>query len=193
MKICVYGAASSLIDQSYKDAVKELGRKIAKRGNSLVFGGGANGVMGAVAEGVYEEGGHILGVVPKFFKEANSEVSFTKCSEYIYTDTMRERKLQMEEHCDAFVIAPGGIGTLDEFFEILTLKQLGRHNKAIVLFNINGFYDELDKMMTKSIDEEFITHDCKELYKVYSNPDEILDYIEQYDPKDIDLSRVKIR
>ena len=188
MKICVYGAASSLIAQSYKDAAKDLGKKIAKRGDSLVFGGGANGVMGAVAEGVYEEKGHILGVVPKFFKEANSEVSFKKCSEYIYTDTMRERKCEMEKNCDAFIIAPGGIGTLDEFFEILTLKQLGRHNKAIVLFNINGFYDELDTMMTKSIEEE-----CKELYKVLDNADGILDYIEQYDPKDIDLSKVKIR
>ena len=193
MKICVYGAASSLIAQSYKDAAKDLVKKIAKRGDSLVFGGGANGVMGAVAEGVYEEKGHILGVVPKFFKEANSEVSFKKCSEYIYTDTMRERKCEMEKNCDAFIIAPGGIGTLDEFFEILTLKQLGRHNKAIVLFNINGFYDELDTMMTKSIEEEFITHDCKELYKVLDNADGILDYIEQYDPKDIDLSKVKIR
>ena len=193
MKICVYGAASSLIDQSYKDAVKELGRKIAKRGNSLVFGGGANGVMGAVAEGVYEEGGHILGVVPKFFKEANSEVSFTKCSEYIYTDTMRERKLQMEEHCDAFVIAPGGIGTLDEFFEILTLKQLGRHNKPIVIWNIDHYYDELLNMMQKSVDKKFITDDCRNLYKVYSNIDDMLDYIENYKPEDFDISLVKIR
>ena len=150
-------------------------------------------MMGASAEGVYENKGYILGVVPSFFKEANSEVSFKECSEFIYTETMRERKQQMEEHCDAFIITPGGIGTLDEFFEILTLKQLGRHNKAIVLFNINGFYDELDTMMTKSIQEKFITDDCKELYKVYTDVNEILDYIEKYDPKDIDLSKVKIR
>ena len=193
MNICVYGAASSLIDQSYKDAAKELGTKMVERGHGLVFGGGANGMMGAVAEGVYEKGGHILGVVPKFFKEAQHEVSFTKCTEYIYTDTMRERKRQMEENCDAFIITPGGIGTLDEFFEILTLKQLGRHNKAIVIYNINGFYDELDRMMTRSIEEQFITDDCKELYKVLTDIDEILDYITSYDPKDIDLSRVKIR
>lgn len=193
MNICVYGAASSLIDKSYKDAVKKLGNKMADRGYGLVFGGGANGMMGAVAEGVYEKGGHILGVVPTFFKEANSEISFTKCTEYIYTDTMRERKRQMEEHCDAFIITPGGIGTLDEFFEILTLKQLGRHNKAIVIYNINGFYDELDNMMTKSIEEQFITDDCKELYKVLTDPDEILDYIASYDPQDIDLAKVKIR
>ena len=193
MNIAVYGAASSLIDDSYKKAGIELGREMAKRGHGLVFGGGNNGMMGASAEGVYENKGYILGVVPSFFKEANSEVSFKECSEFIYTETMRERKQQMEEHCDAFIITPGGIGTLDEFFEILTLKQLGRHNKAIVLFNINGFYDELDTMMTKSIQEKFITDDCKELYKVSTDVNEILDYIEKYDPKDIDLSKVKIR
>lgn len=193
MNICVYGAASSLIKNVYTEAGKELGRKIVERNCGLVFGGGAHGMMGAVAEGVYEKGGKILGVVPSFFKEANSEVSFTKCTEYIYTDTVRERKRQMEEHCDAFIIAPGGIGTLDEFFEILTLKQLGRHNKAIVLYNINGFYDELDVMMTRYIEEQFITDDCKELYKVFSDADEMLDYILEYDPEDIDLSKVKIR
>ena len=193
MKICVYGAASSLIDNHYIEAGIELGKELAKRGHGLVFGGGSHGMMGALAEGAFEEKGYILGIIPEFFKEAGAEVSFKNCTEYIYTDTMRERKCEMEKNCDAFIIAPGGIGTLDEFFEILTLKQLGRHNKAIVLFNINGFYDELDTMMTKSIEEEFITHDCKELYKVLDNADGILDYIEQYDPKDIDLSKVKIR
>ena len=193
MNIAVYGAASSLIDESYKEKGRELGRKIAERGHGLVFGGGANGMMGSSAQGAYEKGGYTLGVVPSFFREANAEISFKKCSEYIYTDTMRERKLQMEEHSDAFIIAPGGIGTFDEFFEILTLKQLGRHNKAIVLYNINGFYDELDKMMTRYIEEKFITDDCKELYQVFTDADEILDYIEKYDPEDIDLSKVKIR
>ena len=193
MKIAVYGAASSLIDSSYKQAGKELGEKIVERGHGLVFGGGANGMMGAVAEGVYEKGGYILGVVPEFFHKANAEISFKKCTDYIYTDTMRERKRQMEENCDAFIILPGGIGTLDEFFEILTLKQLGRHNKAIVLYNINGFFDELDDMMTKSIKENFITDDCKELYTVCTDIDEILKFIEEYDSSEIDLSKVKIR
>ena len=193
MNIAVYGAASSLIDDSYKKAGIELGREMAKRGHGLVFGGGNNGMMGASAEGVYENKGYILGVVPSFFKEANSEVSFKECSEFIYTETMRERKQQMEEHCDAFIITPGGIGTLDEFFEILTLKQLGRHNKAIVLYNINGFFDELDDMMTKSIKEKFITDDCKELYTVCTDIDEMLKFIEEYDSSEIDLSKVKIR
>ncbi len=193
MKIAVYGAASSLIDSSYKQAGIELGRKIAQRGHGLVFGGGANGMMGALAEGVHEEQGYILGVVPEFFHESNPEVSYKECSEYIYTDTMRERKRQMEENCDAFIITPGGIGTLDEFFEILTLKQLGRHNKAIVLYNINGFFDELASSLYKMVKEQFITNDCVELCKVSTDADEILDYIEAYDPKDIDISKVKIR
>ena len=193
MKIAVYGAASSLIDSSYKQAGIELGRKMAQRGHGLVFGGGANGMMGALAQGVHEKQGYILGVVPQFFHESNPEVSFGKCTEYIYTETMRERKRQMEENCDAFIITPGGIGTLDEFFEILTLKQLGRHNKAIVIYNINGFFNELADSLYKMVKEQFITNDCVELCKVSTDIDEILDYIESYDPKDIDISKVKIR
>ena len=193
MKIAVYGAASSLIEESYKKAGIELGKKIAQRGDSLVFGGGANGMMGAVAKGMYEEGGYILGIVPSFFHESNPEVSFEQCSEFIYTDTMRERKREIEENADAFIITPGGIGTFDEFFEILTLKQLGRHNKAIVIYDINGFFDEIAKALQKMVDEKFITDDCVQLCEVCTDADEILDYIHNYDPKDIDISKVKIR
>ena len=193
MKIAVYGAASSLIDECYKEAGRELGRKIAEGGDGLVFGGGANGMMGAVAEGVYEKGGYILGVVPEFFKEVNAEISFKNCTDYIYTDTVRERKLEMEQNSDAFIISPGGIGTFDEFFEILTLKQLGRHNKAIVIYNINGFYEEIAKALQKMVNQKFITDDCAELCAVYTDIDKMLEYIRNYDPTDIDLSKVKIR
>ena len=106
---------------------------------------------------------------------------------------MRERKRLVDESSDAFIVSPGGIGTFDEFFEILTLKQLGRHNKAIVILNTNGYYDNLLKMMEVSIEKQFITRDCVELYKVVSTVDEALDYIESYDPTDVDLSKVKIR
>jgi len=193
MKICVYGAASSLIDESFIKEGEELGRKMAKRGHSLVFGGGNNGMMGAPARGVYEKGGHILGIAPKFFEENNPEISYDNCTEFIHTETMRERKKLLDESSDAFIVAPGGIGTFDEFFEILTLKQLGRHNKAIVIFNINGYFDDMLKMMKHAIDKKFITTDCVELYKVVNTVDEALDYIESYDPTDIDLSKVKIR
>ena len=193
MKICVYGAASSLIENHFIEAGKELGRRMVQRGHGLVFGGGANGMMGAVAEGVFEKSGYILGVIPEFFQEAGAEISFKNCTDYIYTDTMRERKRELAENANGFIVAPGGIGTLDEFFEILTLKQLGRHNKPIAIYNIDGFFDELDAMMDKSIEKEFITHDCKELYSIFEDIDKMLDYLENYDEKDIDLNKVKIR
>ncbi|MBR6505170.1 MAG: TIGR00730 family Rossman fold protein [Clostridia bacterium] len=193
MNICVYGAASSLIDKSYIEEGKKLGRKIVERGHGLVFGGGSHGMMGAVADGAFEKSGYILGVIPEFFSEAGAEISCDNCTKYIYTETMRERKRELEENSNAFIVTPGGIGTLDEFFEILTLKQLGRHNKAIAIYNINGFYDELDVMMDQSIKKEFITDDCKELYKVFNDVEEMLNYIENYDEKDVDLNKVKIR
>ncbi len=159
----------------------------------MVFGGGANGMMGAVAKGVFEKSGYILGIIPHFFKEGGEEVSFKNCTDYIYTDTMRERKRELQERSNAFIVTPGGIGTLDEFFEILTLKQLGRHNKPIAIYNINGFYDELDEMMDKSIEKKFITQDCKDLYCIFNDLDKMLEYIENYDEKDIDITKVKIR
>lgn len=193
MKICVYGAASSLIDKSYIEAGKELGRKIVERGHGLVFGGGSHGMMGAVVDGVAEKSGYSLGIIPTFFQEAGSEISADNCTDYIYTETMRERKRELEENSNAFIVTPGGIGTLDEFFEILTLKQLGRHNKPIAIYNINGFFNELDVMMDKSIEKQFITNDCKELYATFDNIEDMLEYLENYDEKDIDLSKVKIR
>ncbi len=193
MKICVYGAASSEISEEFIKTGEELGRKIVEHGHSLVFGGGRNGMMGAVARGVSEKGGYILGISPKFFVENNAEVSFINCSEFIHTETMRERKRLLDESSDAFIVTPGGIGTFDEFFEILTLKQLGRHNKAIVIFNIDNYFDNMIKMLKVSIEKNFITTDCVELYKVTNSIDETLSYIESYDPTDIDLSKVKIR
>ena len=193
MRICVYGAASSEIDNSFISAGEELGRQMAMRGHGLVFGGGRNGMMGASARGVKEKGGEIIGISPAFFEQNNAEVSFVGCTEFISTETMRERKRLLDEMSDAFIVSPGGIGTFDEFFEILTLKQLGRHNKAIVIFNVNGCFDNMLKMMQVLVDQKFITEDCRELYKVTNTVEETLDYIENYDPKDIDLSKVKIR
>lgn len=193
MKICVYGAASSIIDESFIREGEKLGRELAKRGHGLVFGGGRNGMMGATARGVIEEGGSVLGISPAFFEENNAEVHFNNCTEFIHTETMRDRKKLLDESSEAFIITPGGIGTFDEFFEILTLKQLGRHNKAIAIYNINGYFDPMLEMMQVSVDKKFITEDCRDLYKVTHSVEETLDYVEQYDPTDIDLSKVKIR
>ena len=104
MKICVYGAASSLIDNSYIEAGKELGRKIVERGHGLVFGGGSHGMMGAVVDGVAEKSGYSLGIIPEFFKEAGAEISADNCTDYIYTETMRERKRELEENSNAFIV-----------------------------------------------------------------------------------------
>jgi uncharacterized protein (TIGR00730 family) len=114
---------------------QELGRVLAQKGYTLVFGGGAQGLMGAAARGFKEMNGRIIGIAPTFFMNVDG-VLYDQCSQFIYTETMRERKQLMEEHSDAFLVTPGGIGTFEEFFEILTLKQLGRHTKPILIYNI---------------------------------------------------------
>lgn len=193
MKICVYGAASSKINEVFIKTGEELGRELVNHNHSLVFGGGRNGMMGAVARGVKENNGSILGISPDYFEESNAEISFIGCTEFIKTKTMRERKKLLDENSDAFIITPGGVGTFDEFFEILTLKQLGRHNKPIVIFNIDNYYKSLLEMIHMSVEKNFIPQECTKLYKITSTIQETLDYIENYDPSDIDISCVKIR
>lgn len=180
MKICVYGAASNSIDKIYVQEGEILGEEIAKRGHSLVFGGGAHGLMGAVARGVSANNGKILAVIPSFFTNQEVEVLYTECEKVIYTDTMRERKQIMEDNADGFIITPGGIGTFEEFFEILTLKQLNRHNKPIAIFNVNGYYDELLVALKKSSEQNFLREDCLSLYKVFTDVNELLVYMENY-------------
>ena len=189
MKICVYGAASAVLDEKYIIKTEELGRKLASRGHGLVFGAGANGLMGAAARGVYEKGGEIIGVVPTFFNVDG--VLFDNCTELIRTDTMRERKQIMEDRSDAFIMTPGGIGTFEEFFEILTLKQLGRHKKPVAIFNIDGYYDAMAEMMETAIRERFIREEIKEIYKVFEDADQLLDYIENYEEQDYNILDLK--
>lgn len=178
MNICLYGASSDKIDKTFMDETQNLGNMMAERGHSLVYGGGATGLMGAAARGVYEKNGKILGVAPKFFSADG--ILFENCTKFIYTETMRERKRIMEENADAFIVTPGGIGTFEEFFEILTLKQLGRHNKAIAVFNISGYYDIMKQMLDDAIAKDFMKENCNELYKFFDNADEMMEYIENY-------------
>ena len=178
MRICVYGAASPTIDEVYKKRVEELGEKMVARGHSLVFGGGGNGLMGAVADGVHKAGGDIIGVIPSFFIDEKIEKVCDFCNELILTDTMRERKQIMEDKSDAFIIVPGGIGTFEEFFEILTLKQLCRHSKPIVIYNIEDYYNEIDFAMAQAIKKEFIKDNCVELYAVTDNLDKVFELVE---------------
>lgn len=178
MKICVFGAASYEIDKSYIDAVEILGEEIAKRGHSLVFGAGGNGLMGAAARGVTKGGGEMVGVIPTFFREASIELIYDKCTEIIYTETMAERKTKMEDLADAFIITPGGVGTLEEFFEVLTLKQLGRHTKPIVILDINGYYKKLEAFLDVALEQKFINANCKNLYYYAKSAEDAVTYIE---------------
>lgn len=181
MRICVYGAASPTIDPEYIEKVEILGREMVARGHSLVFGGGGNGLMGAAARGVYSAGGHILGVIPSFFRTEEIEAICEVCNELIEPETMRERKQIMEDNADAFIVVPGGIGTFEEFFEILTLKQLCRHNKPIVLYNLKGYYDDLNAVMEQAMKKGFIRENCKELYQITDDLEELFGYVEADD------------
>lgn len=178
MRICVFGAASPTIDPEYIKAVEALGEKLAKRGHSLVFGGGGGGLMGAAARGFQAGGGKIMGVIPSFFNDEKVEAICDFCDSLIFTETMRERKQIMEDNSDAFIVVPGGIGTFEEFFEILTLKQLCRHNKPIAIYNLKGYYNELESVMNSSIRKNFIRKDCASLYLLSEDVDRLIEYVE---------------
>lgn len=189
MRICLYGASSNDLDKVYLQDVYALGQELAGRGHSLVYGGGAQGVMGAAARGVRDGGGAVLGVAPDFFNVDG--ILYDGCTQFIYTKTMRERKQIMEEQADAFILAAGGIGSFEEFFEILTLKQLGRHNKPIAVLNTNGYYEPMQQMMRNTVAQGFARAACLEIYRLFDSGTALLDYLERYDPNAIDVRHLK--
>ena len=189
MNICVYGAASKNIDPKYTDAGYDLGLKLAKRGHGLVFGGGNGGMMGAVARGAHDGGAHIIGIAPSFFNIDG--VLYPHSDEIIYTETMRQRKQKMEDMSGAFIVTPGGIGTFEEFFEILTLKQLARTDKPLVILNTAGYYDSMLMMMRHSIENNFLTASTMGLIFVADTPDEALDYITDYRSQEVDIKKLR--
>lgn len=191
MKICIFGAASYSIDKQYINEVEKLGEMLALKGHELVFGAGGNGLMGAAARGFTQGNGKIYGVIPSFFRNEVIEAIYEKCDQLFFTETMAERKAKMEDLADAFIIVPGGIGTFEEFFQVLTLKQLGRHTKPIVIYNINGYYDKLQEFIDFAIKQEFINTKCKTIYGIESDPEKVLEYIEKDKQKDIDVHQMK--
>lgn len=186
MNICLYGASSEEIDKSYITATEILGEELGKRGHNLVYGGGSNGLMGAAARGVVKGGGKVIGVAPSFFNVDG--VLFKECTELIYTETMRQRKAIMEEKADAFVAVPGGIGTFDELFEILSLKQLGRHTKPVAVFNINGYYNGFKALLQNSVKEHFMTEVSGNMAHIFEDANSLLGYFENYKADELDLS-----
>lgn len=185
MKICVFGASSRDLEQGYFDEAFALGAELARRGHTIVFGGGASGLMGATARGAKSRGGRLIGIAPKFFDEPG--ILDKDCDEMIFTETMSERKKAMEDMSEAFITLPGGIGTFEEFFEALTLKQLGRHAKAMAVLNTLGYYDALEAMVQRAVDERFLTADGKDLYAMFTDVGELVSYVENYraEPEEI--------
>lgn len=174
MTICVFGAASDDIDKVYIKSSEELGEKMAQGGHTLLFGGGSTGVMGAVSRGVHRGGGHIIGVAPRFFDQPGV---LTECDELILTDTMAQRKNIMEDRSNAFIIAPGGIGTLDEFFQVLTLRSLGQHDKPVAVFNPGGYYDELLAFLRKMEAQKFAGSAMWDCFGVFAQADDLLRFM----------------
>jgi len=189
MNICVYGAASDEIAAIFKTAGETLGEALARRGHSLIFGGGASGMMGAVARGADRGGGHIVSVAPSFFDVDG--ILYPQCTEYIFTDTMRERKQILEDRSDAFIVSPGGIGTFDEFFEIFTLRQLGRHKKPIAVLNTDGYYDHLIAMLQHTAALNFMDSRNFELFFESRDVDEVLDYLENPPEVAVDIKKLR--
>lgn len=176
--VCVYGSSSSVIDKIYLDAAFRLGELLAENGWGLVFGAGTMGMMGAAARGVHSKGGHVTGVIPEFMDIPG--IPYEKCDDYIVLPTMRERKQKMEDLSDAFVSVPGGFGTFEELLEVITLKQLKRHKKPVVILNTNGFFGELIAMFEKTVAERFAKADALSVYTVVDTPEEAAEAIKNY-------------
>ena len=191
MKICIFGAASDKIDKKYITDCYDLAAALARRGHNLVFGAGGEGLMGAAARGFKDNGAKVHGVIPYFFEENGYEAIFKGCDELTRTETMAERKRVMEDEADAFIIGPGGIGTLEEFFEVLTLKQLGRHKKAIAIYNCHGFYTNFDVSLEEIISQKFVNEECRFLYKTLNTHKEVIDYVENYSADGISWDLLK--
>ena len=189
MNVCIFGASNDLIDKKYIKSAYDLGASLAKKGHGLVFGGGACGVMGASARGFHENGGYILGVAPEFMSEYN--LFSENCTDFKITKTMAERKTYMEDHADAFIIAPGGIGTYEEFFEVYTLKQLNRHSKAIAIFNPYGYYDDLIKMLRHTVSESFMQQESLDLVADFCEAKDLIEYLENYHATKTDVLKAR--
>ena len=176
MNICLYGASSPALDCAYFDAAEEFGRLLAKNGHTLVYGGGAQGVMGAAARGVSDNGGKIIGIAPTFFQVDG--ILFDHCTEFIPTETMAERKQLMMAHADAFVMAPGGFGTLDELCEVLTMIQTGKINRIPVILVGKDFWSGLLHWFKNVlVKEKTISPADMELFHLVDSAEEAVSYL----------------
>ncbi|AXN38191.1 LOG family protein [Peribacillus butanolivorans] len=178
--LAVFCGSSKGASNVYLEAAKKLGKELAKRHITLVYGGACVGIMGAVADSVLEAGGKVIGVMPSFLEKR--EISHKNLTELIVVDSMHERKAKMAELSDGFIALPGGPGTLEEFFEIFTWAQLGLHHKPCGLLNINHYYDPLVALFNHMSDEQFLHEKYRSMALVDVEPNGLLDQFNTYEP-----------
>jgi len=173
--VCVFCGSRAGKAPEYTVEANKLGKIIAKNNWRLVYGAGSVGLMGVVANAVQFNKGEILGVIPKHLLE--KEVGKTDLSTFIVTENMHERKKVMFMNCDAVVLMPGGAGSLDEFFEVLTWRQLGLHSKPVIILNVAGYWDPLLKLAEHFIAEEFADPSIRDFYTVQTTATDVLAYL----------------
>ena len=183
--VCVYCGSSSKVDDKYKKAATNLGKLIAQEGWGVVYGGGRVGLMGLVADSALENGASVVGIIPKHIQER--EVQHNDLSELHVVDTMHVRKQMMVDKSQAFVVLAGGLGTLDELFELLTWKQLGLHDRPIVIVNIDGYWTQMLGAMKHIADEGFMREDDLNLFITVDSAEDVPEAlknapVEKFDP-----------
>ncbi len=174
----MFCASSEAVDERYKKVATELGRAIGKKGIDLVYGGASIGLMGCVARGVHEEKGKVIGILPEFFH--TKDIGYLDADELIITKDMRERKAKMDERSDAFIVLPGGVGTLEEAIEILSMRQLKLTDKPLVFINTDGFYDKLNETFSAMIEQNFAKENIRNLFAMTPDPQSALEYAFNY-------------
>ncbi len=170
--VCVYCGTGAKVDQNFKDQAANLGKFLAKEGIDLVYGGGLVGLMGIVSQSSFHAGGKVIGIIPEHIQD--KEIRNDDLTEIHVVDNMHTRKKMMMDRSEAFIILPGGFGTLEEAFEVLTWKYLGLHDKPIVFINVNNFYDHLETMVKHMIDVGFTPAWQRSLYHIVDTPEEAL-------------------
>ena len=181
--ICVFCASSNAVDKVYHQVATDLGQRIGLLGLDLIFGGGGIGLMGDVARGVHDKGGRVVGVIPEFFLNNEQPIEYAKADELIITKDMRSRKAIMDERSDAFIVLPGGIGTLEEATEIISMKQLGLTEKPIVFINTNKFYDAFILNLNRMVELKFAKQSTLDLINVLPDPLSALEFMTAYQPQ----------
>ncbi|MEE4115718.1 MAG: TIGR00730 family Rossman fold protein [Marinilabiliaceae bacterium] len=188
MKISIFAASSSKIPSEYFSVAAELGKLIALSGNELVFGGGGIGLMGAVADSAMNNGGRATGVIPQFM--VNNGWGHGSINETIITPDMNSRKKKIFEISDAVIALPGGVGTLEELTEAITLKQLGLFKGPIVILNTEGFYNKLLGYFDQLIDQNFMRPQHRDIWEVASDPQEAIRLVTEYDDWETDYVKI---